>query len=247
MTAAGKGGAAVVVGVGASRGLGAALCRRFARAGLHVFAAGRTAARLEEVAAGIAAAGGAATAVAADATREADVVRLLDAAVAGGRPLEVVAYNAGNMRIGNLAEMETAYFEETWRATCLGGFLVGREAARRMLPHGAGSLLFTGATASLRARPPFAAFASAKAALRALAFGLARELGPRGIHVGHVVIDGVIHGDQALSRMPQLRERLGDDGLLDPDAVADAFFSLHAQDRSAWTLELDLRPFKESF
>jgi NAD(P)-dependent dehydrogenase (short-subunit alcohol dehydrogenase family) len=245
--AAGQGGAAVVVGVGASRGLGAALCRRFARAGLHVFAAGRTAERLEVVAAGIAAAGGAATAVAADAAREADVVRLLDAAVADGRALELVAYNAGNMRIGRLAEMETAFFEETWRTTCLGGFLVAREAARRMLPRGAGSILFTGATASLRARPPFAAFASAKAALRALAFGLARELGPRGIHVGHVVIDGVIHGDQALSRMPELRERLGDDGLLDPDAIADAFFALHTQDRSAWTLELDLRPYKEGF
>jgi NAD(P)-dependent dehydrogenase (short-subunit alcohol dehydrogenase family) len=240
-------GAAVVVGVGASRGLGAALGRRFARAGLEVFLAGRTAARLEALAKEIASAGGAATALPTDATREEEVVRLLDAACEGGRALELVVFNAGNMRIGNVAEMQAAFFEETWRASCLAGFLVAREAARRMRPRGAGTLLFTGATASLRARPPFTAFASAKAALRALAFGLARELGPQGIHVGHVVIDGVIHGEQALSRMPGLRERLGEDGMLEPDAIADAYWQLHAQPRSAWTLELDLRPWKESF
>jgi NAD(P)-dependent dehydrogenase (short-subunit alcohol dehydrogenase family) len=171
----------------------------------------------------------------------------MDAACEGGRALELAVFNAGNMRIGNVADMQAGFFEEAWRVSCLAGFLVGREAARRMRPRGVGTLLFTGATASLRARPPFTAFASAKAALRALAFGLARELGPQGIHVGHVVIDGVIHGEQALSRMPGLRERLGEDGMLEPDAIADAYWQLHAQPRSAWTLELDLRPWKESF
>jgi NAD(P)-dependent dehydrogenase (short-subunit alcohol dehydrogenase family) len=116
-----------------------------------------------------------------------------------------------------------------------------------MLPVGAGTLLFTGATASLRARPPFAGFASAKAALRALSFGLARELGPQGIHVAHAIIDGVIAGDQVLERFPEARERLGEDGMLDIDAIADAYWSLHRQQRTAWTAELDLRPYKEQF
>jgi NAD(P)-dependent dehydrogenase (short-subunit alcohol dehydrogenase family) len=237
---------AVVVGVGASRGLGGALVRRFAREGLQVFLAGRTLARLEALAGAIEAAGGRAVPVVADATDEASVSHLFEVACAAGPPA-IAVYNAGNMRAGNLVEMDPTYFEETWRTTAFGGFLVGREAARRMLPQARGTLLFTGATASLRARPPFAAFASAKAALRAIAFGLARELGPQGIHVGHVVIDGVIDGDQVAERMPDLRERLGEDGMLDVDAIADAYWALHLQPRSAWTLELDLRPFKESF
>lgn len=241
------GGAAVVVGVGASRGLGAALARRFAREGLHCFLAGRTAERIGAVAKEIGEAGGTATPVVTDTTSEDDVVRLMDTAKTQGGSLDLVAFNAGNMRIGNIADMEAAYFEETWRTTCYGGFLVGREAARRMLPQGSGSILFTGATASLRARPPFTAFASAKAALRSLAFGMAREFGPQGIHVGHVVIDGVIAGDQVLLRMPQVADNLGEDGMLAIDAIADAFWALHAQDRTAWTLELDVRPYKEKF
>jgi NAD(P)-dependent dehydrogenase (short-subunit alcohol dehydrogenase family) len=108
-------------------------------------------------------------------------------------------------------------------------------------------LIFTGATASLKARPPFVAFASAKAALRALAHGLAREFGPQGLHVAHVVVDGMIEGEMLLSRFPGAKERAGADGMLDPDAIADAYFALHAQPRSAWTLELDLRPYKETF
>jgi NAD(P)-dependent dehydrogenase (short-subunit alcohol dehydrogenase family) len=238
---------AVVVGVGASQGLGAGLARRFAREGLHAFVAGRTAERIGAVADEIARAGGSATPVVTDTTAEEDVARLMDTARERGGALDLVAFNAGNMRIGNVADMEAAYFEDTWRTTCYGGFLVGREAARHMLPRGSGTILFTGATASLRARPPFTAFASAKAALRSLAFGMAREFGPQGVHVGHVVVDGVIRGDQVLSRMPQLEERLGEDGMLGIDAIADAFWALHVQERSAWTLELDLRPYKEEF
>jgi NAD(P)-dependent dehydrogenase (short-subunit alcohol dehydrogenase family) len=116
-----------------------------------------------------------------------------------------------------------------------------------MLPAGGGSLLFTGATASLRARPPFTAFASAKAALRAVAHGMAREFGPQGLHVGHVIIDGMIDGEQLNQRFPELRARMGDDGMLAVDAIADAYWALHTQQRSAWTLELDLRPYKEKF
>jgi NAD(P)-dependent dehydrogenase (short-subunit alcohol dehydrogenase family) len=240
-------GAAVVVGVGAERGLGARLCARFAREGLHVLVAGRTAGRIEAVAAALRRAGGAATAVPTDATREADVVRLFERAdaLAPGR-LELVAYNAGNNAMRDFLEMEAAFFEDTWRVACLGGFLTGREAARRMVGQTRGSVLFTGASASLRGRPPFGAFASAKAGLRAVAQTMARAYGPQGVHVAHVVIDGGIAGE-LLERFPEFVRAKGEEGLLDLDAIADAYWMLHRQHRSAWTHELDLRPFKEPF
>ena len=237
---------AIVIGVGASRGLGAALCRRFAREGLHVYLAGRTQDKLEALAGEIEGSGGLATPVVADTTRETDLGRLFDSAEKGGTP-ELVVYNAGNNRIKPLLEMEGDFFEETWRLCCFGGFLAGREAVRRMLPQGRGTLIFTGATASLRARPPFTAFASAKAALRALAHGMAREFGPQGLHVGHIVIDGGIDGDALNQRFPQFKEQRGEDGMLNVDSIADAYWALHSQESSAWTLELDLRPFKETF
>ncbi|HJO24785.1 MAG: SDR family NAD(P)-dependent oxidoreductase [Myxococcota bacterium] len=239
--------AAVVFGVGADEGVGAALCRRFAREGLHVFPSGRTPERVAAVAGRIREAGGAATAVAGDATDAADVEAVFDAAECEAGVPELVVFNVGNNRFRSLLEMDDAFFEGLWRVCCFGGFLVGRAAARRMVPVGAGSLIFTGATASLRSRPPFTAFASAKAGLRALAHGMAREFGPQGLHVGHVVIDGVIDGNAVNSRFPQLKERLGADGMLAVDAIAEAYWNLHRQDRSAWTLELDLRPHKEPF
>ena len=246
---------AIVVGVGARAGVGAAACRRFAREGLHVFAAGRTEEKLQAVADEVAespevASGGRVTPVVADATSAADVVRVFETAEKEAGVPSLVVYNAGNNRLRPLLEMDDAFFEDVWRLCCFGGFLVGREAARRMLPSGGGrggTLVFTGATASVRARPPFTAFASAKAALRAVAHGMAREFGPQGLHVGHVVIDGGIDGDQLNSRFPQFKETRGDDGMLSPDAIADAFWALHVQHRSAWTLELDLRPYKETF
>ena len=237
-------GAALVFGVGASAGLGGALCRRALRDGLRVLAMGRTQEKLDALASELSRDGAKLTPLACDVTREAEVARAFDAA---GGPPELVVYNAGNAALGQMLEMTPQFFEDVWRVGCLGGFLVGREAARRMAPAGRGTLIFTGATASVKARPPFVAFASAKAALRALAFGLAREFGPQGIHVGHVIVDGMIEGDMLLSRFPQAKERAGADGMLDPDAIADAYFALHAQPRSAWTLELDLRPYKETF
>jgi NAD(P)-dependent dehydrogenase (short-subunit alcohol dehydrogenase family) len=239
-------GTAVVVGVGAEVGLGAALCKRLGREGLHVFVAGRTPERLAQVAAAIVAAGGRATAATADTTKEADVVQLFERAEAAG-PIEVAVYNAGNNQIGNFIEMEAAFFEQVWRVACFGGFLVGREAARRMVPRGRGSILFTGATASIRARPPFVAFASAKAGLRAIAQGMAREFGPQGVHVAHVIIDGGIDGERLRTIVPAFADSKGVDGLLDIDAIADTFWQLHVQHRTAWTHELDLRPFKEQF
>ncbi|MFQ5352621.1 MAG: SDR family NAD(P)-dependent oxidoreductase, partial [Candidatus Binatia bacterium] len=173
--------AAVVVGVGAEAGLGAALCRRLAAEGLWVLVAGRTADKLNKVVSTIKSRGQSATAVVTDATKEDQVVALFDAAerLVDG-PLEFVAYNAGNNRMAGLLEMEAAFFEDAWRVACFGGFLVGREAARRMAPRTQGTIAFTGASASLRGRPPFTAFASAKAGLRSLAQAMAREFGPSG-------------------------------------------------------------------
>jgi NAD(P)-dependent dehydrogenase (short-subunit alcohol dehydrogenase family) len=239
--------AAIVIGVGASAGLGAALARRMAREGLHVFVAARNAERLEALAAALRGDGFAASAVAMDATQPADVAGLFDAVAAVAEAPELVVYNAGNAHVSPFLDTGDAAFEAVWRLGCFGGFLAGREAVRRMLPRGSGTVLFTGATASLRARPPFTAFASAKAGLRAVAHGMAREFGPQGLHVAHVVIDGAIDGDQLNRRIPQLKERLGPDGMLAPDALAEAYWQLHVQPRSAWTLELDLRPYKEQF
>ena len=146
-----RGKVAVVIGVGAREGTGAALCRRFAREGLHTFVAGRTQAKIEAVAEEISTSGGAATAVVTDTTQSGDVCALLDRAIAEGGSLDLVVYNAGNNRFSSVLDMTDEFFEEVWRIGCFGGFLVGREAARRMLPQGSGSILFTGATASLRA------------------------------------------------------------------------------------------------
>lgn len=237
----------LVVGAGARAGLGGALCRRMAREGLTVVAVGRTREKLEGLRAEVEALGGRLEPVVADTTRAEGVKRIFDAAETLGGAPEITVYNAGNNRFAPLLEMDEAFFEGLWRLCCFGAFLVGQEAARRMIPAGGGTLIFTGATASLRARPPFTAFASAKAAERALAHGMAREFGPSGLHVAHVVIDGVIDGDQVNSRLPQIKERLGGEGMLAPDAIAEAYWQLHVQHPSAWTLELDLRPFKESF
>ena len=222
------------------------LAHRFAREGFRVLVAGRTEARLKSVATAIKEAGGRAEPIAADATREQDVIALFDKAVTRD-DLELVVYNVGNNAAVPLLDLTAGDFETFWRQNAFGGFLVGREAVRRMLPKGKGTVLFTGATASLRARPPFTGFASAKAALRAVAQGLAREFGPQGIHVAHVVIDGVIDGAYAREKFPDFVRAKGEDGLIDPGAIADVFLSLHRQPRSAWTHELDLRPFNETF
>ena len=239
-------GTAVIVGVGAETGLGAGLARRFAREGLRVVIAGRTQERLQAVADGIRAAGGKAVVKLADASSEADVAALFEEADREN-DLELAVYNAGNNIPAPALETDAKLVEALWRQNALGGFLAGREAIRRFLPRQRGTLLFTGATASLRARPPFLAFASAKAALRAVAQGLAREFGPRGIDVGHIIIDGVIEGEYAAAKFPDFVRAKGENGLLAVDAIADAYWALHRQRPSAWTHELDLRPFKEPF
>ena len=237
----------IVVGVGSEQGLGAALARRFAAEGHRVIVSGRTEAKVAKVARAIVDRGGKAEAFTADATIESDVVALFDFAQASSHAVDLVVFNAGNNVRHDFRTMPADLFEQTWRVATFGGFLVGREAARRLAPAGKGSIIFTGATASLRGKPPFTAFASAKAALRSLAQSMAREFGPLGIHVAHVVIDGGIDGEKLNSAVPQLKEQRGADGLLNIDAIADAYWHLHTQHPSAWTHELDLRPVKEAF
>ena len=236
---------AVVVGVGSSDGLGAALARRFAREGLDVVIVGRSEERLKAVAATTGGRGRRVRSFVADATKEGDVAALFSSIKPG--TLELVVYNVGSNAMVPSLDISKALFSRMWRQNALGGFLVGREAIRAMLPGGSGTLIYTGATASVRARPPFLAFASAKAALRAVAQGYAREFGPQGIHVAHVVIDGVIRGDYAQSNFPDFVSAKGADGLLELDDIAQTYWALHTQPRSAWTHELDLRPFKEGF
>jgi NAD(P)-dependent dehydrogenase (short-subunit alcohol dehydrogenase family) len=241
---------AVVVGVGAERGLGAALSRRFAAGGYHVLVAGRTPEKIERVVGTITAAGGSAEPVPTEVTRETDVARLFDRAMAPGAgrdPTDLVVFNAGNNQRTAFRDITAEHFEQFWRIGCFGGFLVGREAARRLVPLGRGSVIFTGASGSLRGKAGFAAFASMKGGLRMLAQSMAREFGPQGLHVAHVVIDGGIDGERLRSRRPEVVQERGEDGLLGIDAIAETYWQIHRQPRSAWTHEVDLRPFKESF
>jgi len=236
-----------VLGVGASRGLGAAIARRFARGGFRSFLAGRDAERLSRVAGEVSALGPAATAIAADVTDPAQVARFFDTVEAAAGVPAVVVYNAGNNERIPFLDLEPETFEAFWRVCCLGGFLVGQQAARRMLARGSGSILFTGASASRRGRPGFAHFAAGKAGLKAVAEAMAREFGPLGLHVGHVIVDGAIRGERVLTRVPEITAQRGDDGLLDIDAIAETFWQLHHQHPTAWTFETELRPYKEPF
>ena len=235
-----------IAGVGASAGLGSALARRFARGGLHVLLTGRNEARLRSIAAEITNAGGSASALPGDLSNPAEADRL-GAAVRQQGTLRAAVFNAGNMIRGNALEVTPEQFESTWRGSAYAGFLFVRSSLPLLLEAGGGSLLLTGATASVRGGGPFIAFASAKAALRSVAQSAAREYGPQGIHVAHVIIDGGIDGEHLRSGAPDRAAAAGADGLLHPDAIADTYWHLHQQTRSAWTHELDLRPFKERF
>ncbi len=231
---------AVVIGVGPERGLGAQLCKRFAGNGLHVIVAGRTQSAIDVVAKEIASSGGKATAVVTDATNERHIVALFDRA---GAELELAIYNAGNNTPGRIVDMDATYFEQSWRVVCFGGFLFGREAVKRMLPAKNGTLLFTGASASLRGRAGYGAFNSSKAALRTLAQAMAKEYAADGIHVGHVVVDGAIAGDKIFQRFPDAASR--EDSLVSIEGIVDAFEFLYRQPQRAWSFELDVRTSKE--
>ena len=242
---------AVVIGVGAEQGIGAAVCRRFAGGGHHVIVAGRTPAKIAAVAASIRAAGGSADDMLVDSTDEASVIALFERAMSGSpqrEPADTVVFNAASLNIPfDFRTLSAEQFEETWRHNCFAGFLVGREAARRLLPLGRGTVIFTGASGSLRGKPSFAQFAAAKSGLRMIAQSMAREFGPQGIHVAHVVIDGGVAGERLKSALPAIVEMRGENGLLDVDAIAENYWQIHQQPRSVWCHEMDLRPFKEPF
>ena len=235
--------------VGAGDGVGSAIARAFAREGLAVCITRRprNLEALKAVAASIRADGGEAHAFGIDARNEADMIALVDRIEADIGPLQVVVFNIGaNVRFP-VVETTAQVYSKVWEMAALAGFFTGREAARVMAPRGRGTILFTGATASTRGGAGFSAFAGAKAALRQLAQSLAREMGPKGIHVAHVVVDGMIDGTFARSIAPDIQTLLDEDAILKPDEIARNYVWLHKQQRSAWTFELDLRPWKENW
>ena len=234
---------AVVLGVGPKNGLGAALCRRMSQEGLHVLVSGRTESSLLAVVEEVQSLGGDASLCVADATSEQDIEGLFERAEALGA-ISVAIYNAGNNFPGTIIDMDADYFESTWRVCCFGGFLFGRQAVRSMGDSG-GTLIFTGASASLRGRANFGAFNSAKGALRNLAQAMAKEYAERGIHVGHIVIDGPINGDKITEGFPAYAERLGEAGMINLEQIAESFAYLSRQPPTAWTFELDLRTSQE--
>jgi NAD(P)-dependent dehydrogenase (short-subunit alcohol dehydrogenase family) len=246
MTKAHKPDRAILV-VGAGDATGGAVARRFAREGYAACVTRRSAHKLAPLVAQIEAAGGTAHAFGSDARVEEQVVALVQGIERDIAPIEVAVFNVGaNVRFP-VTETTTRVYQKVWEMGCLGGFLMGREVAKVMLPRGRGTILFTGATASLRGREGFAAFAGAKHALRALAQSMARELWPRGIHVAHPIIDGAIDTEFIRSNFPEryaLKER---QGILNPDSIAEAYWQIHQQPRDAWAHETDLRPWIETW
>jgi NAD(P)-dependent dehydrogenase (short-subunit alcohol dehydrogenase family) len=231
----------IVLGLGPSTG--ASVARRFAREGYAVAVAARRLEVLEPVVADIEAAGGRALAVPTDATDEQAVVDLVRRTEKDLGPLGVAVYNASGRVKGSILDLKADDVVNAWKVSCLGGLLLGREAAKCMVPRNEGTILFTGATSGMRGSAEFAGFAIGKFGLRALAQSMARELGPKGIHVSYVNIDGQIH----TPRQAHLAADRPPDAMLDPEAIAETYFQLHKQHRSAWTQELDIRPWVEKF
>jgi|SRR5215217_368604 len=236
-----------VLVIGAGDALGGAIARRFAREGLAAVIVRRDAANLEDLTAAIRDEGGEAHPFGVDARLEEPMVELFQRIETDIAPLEAVVFNIGANVNFPIVETTARVYRKVWEMAAFAGFLTGREAARHMLPRGRGSLIFTGATASLRGGKGFSAFAGAKFALRALAQSLARELGPQGLHVAHTIIDGAIDTDWIATNFPDRYALKDQDGILNPDHIADAYWGLHAQPRDAWTHELDLRPWMETF
>ena len=239
--------AAVIIGAGDATG--GAIARAFAAEGLTacVNRRSRNAEQLEKLAQSIRDNGHKARAFPGDARDEAEMVALFDRVEAEVGPIEVAVFNIGANVQFPIVETTTRVYTKVWEMACLGGFLMGREAARHMIPRGRGTILFTGATASIRGGSGYAAFPGAKAALRMLAQSMARELGPKGIHVAHTVIDGGIDTEFIKGRHPAFDEAKAAELILSPEAIAANYVMLHKQPRSAWTHELDLRPWGEKW
>jgi len=236
---------ALVAGVG--DGLGGAVARRFAQAGHPTVLVARSADRLARIAGEIESGGGRGIAYVADLREESAVAKLFDDVEAEIGPIDVAVFNTGANYRASILDTPADMFDKVWRLGCYAGFLVGREAARHMVPRGRGTILFTGATASVRGSAQFAAFAAAKGGLRQVAQSMARELGPQGIHVASVIIDGMIDSQRVRERFPERVAQLPEEGMLKPADIAELYFQIHRQPRSAWTFEADLRPYAERF
>jgi NAD(P)-dependent dehydrogenase (short-subunit alcohol dehydrogenase family) len=240
-------GSKVALVIGAGDATGGAIARRFAREGFTACVTRRTADKLAPLVARIESEGGTARAFASDARQEEQMAGLVDTIERDVGPIEVAVFNiGGNVRFP-IRETTARVYRKVWEMCAFAGFLMGREAARVMVPRGRGTILFTGATASVRGGAGFAAFAGGKHALRALAQSMARELGPQGIHVAHVVIDGAIDTAFIRENFPERAALKDRDGILNPEAIAENYWQLHIQPRSAWTHELDLRPWIETW
>jgi short-subunit dehydrogenase len=247
MTTNGASTKGVCLVIGAGDATGGAIARRFAREGFITCVTRRSGDKLAALIAQIEAAGGTAHAFGSDARKEEEVTGLVERIESTIGAIEVLVFNIGaNVAASILEETARKYFK-IWEMGCFAGFLNGREVAKRMLTRERGTIIFTGATASIRGAANFAAFAGAKHALRALAQSMARELGPRGIHVAHTVIDGAIDTAFIRDLFPDRYALKAQDGILNPEHIADAYWMLHAQPRDAWTHELDLRPYMEKF
>jgi NAD(P)-dependent dehydrogenase (short-subunit alcohol dehydrogenase family) len=236
-----------IIVIGAGDALGGSVAQRFAREGYEAVIVRRHGDQLEPLAAAIRAEGGIAHPVGADARKEDQMLALFARVEAEIAPIEACVFNIGaNVRFP-ITEMTSRVFTKVWEMACFSGFLAGREAAKAMLPRGRGTIIFTGATASVRGRDGFAAFAAAKHGLRAVAQSMARELGPKGIHVAHTLIDGAIDTAWIAENFPERYATKSEDGILNPDHIAESYWMLHRQPRDAWTHELDLRPWSETW
>lgn len=236
-----------VLVIGAGDATGGAIARRFAREGYIACVTRRDAGKLQPLVQQIQAEGGQAHAFGSDARKEEEMVALVERIEREIAPIEVAVFNIGaNVRFSITETTSRVYFK-VWEMACFAGFLMGREVAKAMLPRGRGTILFTGATASLRGREGFAAFAGAKHALRALAQSMARELWPKGIHVAHPVIDGAIDTEFIRSNFPERYALKAQAGILNPEHIADLYWQIHMQPRDAWTHETELRPWMESW
>ena len=233
--------------IGAGDATGGAIAKRFAREGYIACLARRQLEKLTPLVDEIRAAGGQAHGFGSDARKEEEMMALFEHIERDIAPIEVAVFNIGaNVRFG-ITDTTARVYRKVWEMACFAGFLMGREAARVMLPRGRGTIIFTGATASLRGREGYAAFSGAKQALRALAQSMARELWPKGIHVAHPVIDGAIDTEFIRTNFPQRYELKDQGGILSPDSIADAYWQIHQQPRDAWTHETELRPWLESW
>jgi NAD(P)-dependent dehydrogenase (short-subunit alcohol dehydrogenase family) len=238
----------VALVIGAGDATGGAVARRFAREGYFTCVTRRHADKLADLVTRIEQAGGNARAFGSDARREEEVTALFDTIEREIGPIDVVSFNVGGNVRFPIRDTTTRVYTKVWEQSALAGFFAGREAAKYMVPRHRGTILFTGATASMRGGSGYAAFAGAKHALRALAQSMARELGPEGIHVAHIVVDGAIDTENTRQRAGDKYEpRKAADGILNPESIAENYWMLHRQPRDAWTHELDLRPWSETW